>query len=556
MIETMQSPFLFVPHKAGTTRNDRRFINTHLSHRAAERRKKGKAQPQTVAASPLKVPTPKYQLTQRPTSDRDSIDSSSSDGDISPPTVSALPVSTTTSEQAQTPATSVILSPTYFKDIANGLGDPFSSTLIPMTTAVRTLISFNDNLFQPWGEGIEKGFHKRAAFSNKFFKTGNQLLQDKTTGYAFLARLASMAATLTSSQQLTMAATGFKSQAYESLRQQIFTNGMHSDSLLYSQMFSLLAMEVAAHNLQAAGIHAKSLQQLIQNAPMTDCETVGEDLICSVLWHECLRGGFSLQRPAFEVDRLLDQAFMRKTLSTAESQLNARGLMPPSKTNGFKTAGLTDDVADCVGELMFMSDLNYAFESAPDLVTEDVMKAFGHRVPLISSQLLKLYNDAQDFLVAGAYPGYESEFHTAAATCLAARFWHRVATSHESVDVPPTAGFQLYRIYGTHKPILERLRQLHEAYQESGQQPQKRKLWLWILYVGSLAERANTTPEPRLRRPPDTYCHVQFLSEAKAIGLFIWPDVEDVLRMFLYSESVGVRSRLYFEDAMKMHFDG
>ena len=555
MIKTMQSAFLFVPHKAGTTRDDRRFINTHLSHRAAERRKRGKRQPQILVTPTPKPPGPKVKLPTRPLYDDEVKDSSSSDGEAIP---TAEPPLSSAEDEIETDLSNGTLAcaPDPANMLSSGSRDPFISTLVPMTAPVRALLHFNDDIFQPWGESIEKGFYKRAAFSNKFFKTGNQLLQDKTTAYAFLARLASMASTLTSNQNLAMAATGFKSQAYENLRQHMVVHGMRSDSLLYAQMFSLLAMEIAAHNLDAAGIHARTLQQLIQNSPMTDCVNVGEDLICSVLWHECLRGGFSLQRPAFEVDRLLDQASMRNTLASAKAELVARDLMPPRKTNGFKAAGMAHDITACIGELRFMSDLTHAFESAPDLVTEDVMRAFGHRTPLISSRLLKLYNDAQDYLIDGAYPGYESEFHTAAATCLAARFWYRVATSHESVDVPPAAGFQLYRIYGTHKPVLERLKEAHEAYQESGEQARKQQLWLWILYVGTLAERSNTTLDLELKPADGSYFSFHFVKMAKSMGLFDWSDVDEVLSTFLYSDAVGMRSRQYFEEGMMYEENG
>jgi hypothetical protein len=541
MIKTMPPAFLFVPHKAGTQRDDRRFINTHLSHRAAARRKQGKSKTQTAQAAEITPLSRNARLPTRSRSEEDAPEANPSDGDVTP-TITTVSLASNPSFEIENPSFSAgASSPGPTSLITNGNYDPFSVALIPMTAPVRTLLHFNDTIFQPWGEGIEKGFHKRAAFSNKFFQTGNQLLQDQTTGYAFLARLASMAATLTSNQSLSIAAAGFKSQAYENLRQHMMAHGMESGTLLYSQMFSLLAMEIAAHNLDAAAIHARTLQQLIQNAPITDCVNVGEDLICSVLWHECLRGGFSLQRPAFEVDQLLDQASMRNTLAAAKKELDARGIMPPQRFNGFKAAGLAHDISGCVGELRFMADLTYAF---------------GHRSPLVSSRLLKLYNNAQDYLADGAYPGYESEFHTAAAACLAARFWYRVATSHESVDVPPTAGFQLYRIYGTHKSILRQLKEAHEAYQEFGEQQRKQNLWLWILYVGTLAERANTSGAPDPEQWKDGYFNVQFVSMARSMGVLCWADMEEIFGTFLYSDAVGVRSRQYFAEGLLMQPNG
>lgn len=545
MMKEVQSPFLFVPHRAGTTRDDRRFINTHLSHRAAERRKRGKIRPRTSQELTLDAfPVTRQLSSKAPSPGRNKIELVPNESPIS----ENPSISTTDDTSSDMSTYTGGHNPTVFPNGA--LFDPFSSTLIPMTPPIRALLHFNQDMFKPWAEGIEQGAHKRAAFHNKFFQTSVQLLQDKTTGFAFLARLASMAAVLTSSHKLAIAATGFKTRAYECLQQQMIKDGMQTNALLYAQMFSLLAMEIAAHNFDAAGIHARTLQQLIQNAPMTDCVGIGEDLICSVLWHECLRGSFSLNRPSFQVDKFLDQPSMRNTLETAEIELFNRGLIASKPANGFFDAGLSTDLTTCVGELRFMSDLTRGFRHAPELVTQDVMKAFGHRTPLISSRLLALYNDAQDSLTACAYPGYESEIHTVAATCLAARFWYRVATSHEWVDDPPKAGFQLFRIYGTQGPVLKRLREAHEACVESGSVTWKQNLWLWILYVGTLAERANSPWTQDLKVQRDSYFSTEFVALARLMDRTQWNALEEVLSTFLYSDTVGRRSRQCFEEEM------
>jgi hypothetical protein len=540
-----QSSFLFVPHRAGTGRDDRRFINTHLSHRAAERRKRGKSRPKTTEVLNPGVLPKRSQLPSRSRETHTKDAEHESDSATAVDGASPMSIEDTETEII---SRAVGHSPTVFP--TGAMFDPFASTLIPMTPPIRALLHFNQDMFKPWAEGIEASVHKRAAFHNKFFQTSVQLLQDKTTGFAFLARLASMVAVLTSSHKLAITATGFKSLAYESLQHQMIKDGMQTNYLLLGQMFSLLAMEIAAHNFDAANIHAKTLQQLIQNAPVTDHINVGEDLVNSVLWHESLLGSFSLGRPVFEVDKFLDQASMRQTLELAEIELYSRGLMQVSKAGGFSDAGLSNDLVNCVSELRFMSDLNYGFRYAPDLVTQEVMNAFGHRVPLVSSRLLALYNDAQDVLEDCAYPGYESEIHTVAATCLAARFWYRIATSHEWVDDPPRAGFQLFRIYGTHEPVLKRLREAHEACVESGSVSWKQNLWLWILYIGTLAERANL-PWTRDLHQQHSYFNTEFVALARLMNRLTWDDVLAVLNTFLYTADVGSRSQQCFEEEMR-----
>jgi nitrate reductase gamma subunit len=111
-------------------------------------------------------------------------------------------------------------------------------------------------------------------------------------------------------------------------------------------------------------------------------------------------------------------------------------------------------------------------------------------------------------------------------------------------------GFQLYRIYGTHQPVLKKLKEAYETCQESGDLIQKHNLWLWILYVGTLAERANVNFQVEF------YFHSHFVAMARIMHLFRWEQVQEVLSTFLYSDSVGVKSEEFFVQEMRKQFAG
>jgi hypothetical protein len=123
--------------------------------------------------------------------------------------------------------------------------DPFASTLIPVDRMVRKLIGFDQEVFYPWSAGIEKGADKDGAFRNKFAQTLPEALTDLCTGYANLARLATMTATVTSDPSIALMAFKYRGLAYESMRKSIAERGDVADELAMLQIFSLMSMEVS-----------------------------------------------------------------------------------------------------------------------------------------------------------------------------------------------------------------------------------------------------------------------------------------------------------------------
>ena len=574
MIATAPIAFAFVPQRTGSRSDDRKFINTHLSRLAAERRKRGKPRLKTLSStSPPRTnfdASPKQQSHSSYSNGLDHVSAKHHTGLSSPPKLRAnLNNSEFTAiapsvygdyapqEHQQTPApvnlpstSPVLLSPSSIPCSPSiSSYDPFQSAVMPINETTRTLLNFSTDMFRPWVDGMERGENKSAAYSNKFFQSTWDSLQDKTIGYATLARLAIVASTLTQDSKVATIATTLKSRAYESLRSQLSNHSTGPNLQILTQMFSLLSMEVAGKNLEAAAVHAKTLQQLVQRGG-SDSFAIDDNLIRSILWHECIRCSFSLGRPIFDIEHLVDHSKLRDCLTYTGQELNSMRLMPDARPSGFHGCGLPRNLIALVTEFRFMSDLGYALRRAPSMITGEVMSAYTFRATYISSNLLTLYNDAQDAL-NDAFPNSEQELYRTGAVCLAARFWYRCATSHELIDVEVGQGFQVFQVYGTQGPILEKLQEAFEFCQQTGTIQAFAPLWLWILYVGTLAERANIDPSRYFQGQMGTFFKQHCTALALSMGCYSWDAVEQVLSSFLYSSEVGPLSRIFFEETAR-----
>lgn len=550
--------FLFVPQRpSGSHRDNRRFINTHLSHLAAQ----GRIRRGTTSASPQKSPkrpsplpakaSAKCPIPRLPPRTLPSPDPSPEIFEIirrEPPQPPSDESSSSETESVDTPPDPLTL-------LGNGNHDPFDSTLIPLTPETHKLLLFDQDMFHPMVSSIEKGANKERAFSNKFGQTSLESLSDKCTGYANLARLAMSAAIVTSDQQMTLVGMNCKARAYESLRESISKHGVCPDEHLLTQIFGLLSLEVCSQQHAHAALHANTLQQLIQNGYENgiDPATMSRTLLSSVLWHECLRGSFTLCRPSFDIEQLIDHTPILRTLVAAKSRLITLGFMPPRIADGFQQAGIRVPLLIRLREFRFLADLGLALQQIPEMVDEEIMTAFTFRATLTSSKLLEIYNDVRDEVRGRRSDSDLTVAYMESATALGARYWYRAATSHEAVDVPASARTQMYQVFGTQKPVLRHLREAFEYCKQSGGVARQPQLWLWILHVATLAERADLHPrwEPEELLASSRSLHVAFAEQAKTVGIRHWDGVKGVLSRFLYSGTVGSRSRFWFERAMR-----
>lgn len=568
--------FAFVPQRPGSPRtDDRRFINTHLSRLAAERRKRGRLparkKPSLKASPPLpSTPAPKVRIPRSSAETAPAIATVQVQHSVPPHTSKTildrrqLAASEPVSQQDDAndrrrrsdldhEANGRPLTPTTLLD--RGSPDPFDSTLIAITPDVHKLLSFDHEMFYPFAIAIEKGANKHSAFGNKFIYTSVDALGDQCIGYATLARLANSAATVTPDRRLTFAALDYKARAYKSLRASVSKSEGHPSEHMLTQIFSLLSMEISGQQHEHAALHARALQQVIQGSKDSgvNADAMSKKLLNSVLWHECLRGSFTLGRPVFNIEELVDHTSFLRTFLSAKAKLTALGIMPPEHVDGFQEAGIGSHLLLRLREYSFLTQMCLALQQFPDMIDDDFMTAFSFRATLTSSKLLDVFNDAQDRIKSRDGLKADQELalaHTEMATALAARYWYRVATSHEAVDVPASPQTQMYKIFGTQKPVLKHLKAAFEYSTMAGSVSQQPRLWLWILYVGTLAERADLHPRCAPEEFRAGYFHTAFFGQARELDIGGWDRLVDVLNTFLYSPKVGPLSRPLFERAM------
>ena len=550
----------FVPHKTGADQgkpDDRRFINTHLSRLAADKRRHGKPKPARLQQSSGTLKAPKIQisrLAQKPPAVPDPIErseasASGSTGDSSQDEFTESSDTSTDSEHAHAQSSGGL----PLTVATAGYHDPFMSTEIPITSEVQQLLTFNANMFTPWAIGIEKGEDKQGAFGNKFAQTSLQALGNKGTGYANLARLAVAAASVSSDPRLDILAARFKMMAYASLRESMEARGNDADLLLLTQVFSLVSMESTARQDDIAALHTRTLRQLIRSDP--EPIKLDKKLLSSVCWHESMRTGLTSRRPILNIETFVDSTPYLRALFTTKLQLEALDLWPPSSVDGFGAANLDARLVTRLREMRFIHDLSHALQSAPQLVVDPLMEAYGFRASFVYCDLFDIYNDIVDKLRTSPGYGYDIyQLYTESSVAMCASYSLRAITSHEPIDIDNYKSYmQLYSIYATHKPLLAHLREAYHYCKMSDGLGRQAHVWLWILRIATLAERASMFPRIDPAEIVSGFFHRAFVTHAQtAFSMRRWENIELLLGAFLRMDGFRSASKMYFDLAVAM----
>lgn len=542
----------FVPQSTGKGPDDRKFINSHLSRLAIEQRRAGKSSVKSLVTSPSQGA--KVQIPRRGSAQEYSEHPSPEDSQAK---------SLTLEPQLQDDVIEDIRGPpglftAPYTLLDDGRPDPFASTLIPLTRPVQALLAFNQNLFLPWTSRTEREGEKTVALPKRFFWKSTEAAIEGTVGYAHLARLGAVAATITSDPRLARAALEYSSRAYQSLRQYLLTNEKHPNHLLYSQIFSLFSMEIAKQNHEAATVHARTIQQLIQSTAVEGGETILPDayLLNAILWHEQQRLLMSLRKPEFDIDGFPNASAKKQLLVNLKQELQRQGFWPYRLHCGFSGASLEPEVKAGLAELRGHWEILVALKLAGHETTEDFMSAFAHRTTSNMGKLITLYNRSKELLSTDVRSEEEIKHRAGAAACLAARYWFRCACQMELPDGGSPLVNQLGQVYGRYAMILGAVQVQCEAILQRSVtlSANDLALWLWILYVGTLAERArNNYTKYSSEVENNQFFQASFTRLAWSLNLLTWEKVEEVLSLFFYEASIGPRSAILFEEDIRKH---
>ncbi|KPI37565.1 uncharacterized protein AB675_4017 [Cyphellophora attinorum] len=580
--------FSFVPLYNGpeVSKPNRQFINAHLSRLAAKKRSHGAGNRlQKKVVLPVRQPDRPKVLIER-IARVSGVGSTCAHGKAGAPDCDfCRGVNGTVASRSQLlVASSGRTESVNITTLLDTSNDPFSSTLVPIDRTVRKLLGFEQEAFFPWSAGIEKGANKGGAFRNKFVQTIPEAFNDLCTGYANLARLAAMTATITSDPLMAATALKYKVLAYENMRKSVaaHTDNYETHELAMVQTFSLMSMEVAEGNSESSAIHSRALLRMMTNssasaAPLTDKTThiKPSQLLNAVLWHECVRGGTTGRQHVFNPKKLVHHKSLGATLSSAKRTLSSLGHWPrrPEITDGFSHSDLPPHLILRLREVRFLAEINTALTHAPELIDLHLMNAFAFRASLMCSQLIGASHAAEQVINESSHQRsqYGHEFqedeidyrrvyqaHQSRATALAAQFALRVVTSHEAVDIPASTPAQLFKIYGTHKRVLQEIRVAFEQCRHRSsadpdgddQVSRQPELWLWILWIGSLAERADLYPCYVPSKIVGASFNRAFVAHALGLYLHEWETVRATLTRFMYFERNTWQSQYWFEQTL------
>ncbi|OCT51571.1 hypothetical protein CLCR_08407 [Cladophialophora carrionii] len=420
-----------------------------------------------------------------------------------------------------------------------GNSDPFASTTIAVTPLVNHLLIFTRDFILPANHGNESALYGGKIHMHRYWRDNVRGLDDgRADGYAYLARSAAILAKIKPENETVLLALHYIGKATSKLRESMLKR---EDSQAHMwEVYALLAAEVAAHNFKAAAVHGRMLARLLQ--PEGRTLKAEPRLLMGALFQDMTRACLWLTRPSFDLDRWdaehLPEHIIDEIAPEARDSPSALPFyedLAPSLPRSF--AALVIGVREW-HHALGMGMLNKS------LATLKVFTNAAMKIMLLSGHFLTQYLDRVELWTLLPSP----ELLVDACLALAAAYWVRRAV-HDRMD----AGSKLEEAgswaFDMSLVVAWRLRELDLKVEEQGQGLVKlgseaAEDRLWWLFVGTMAER-------NVRLMPDCgdykdYHGERFVRLAREMGLTEWADLEHVLRMYLFVEPMGRKTKKWF----------
>ncbi|KAJ9614044.1 hypothetical protein H2200_002180 [Cladophialophora chaetospira] len=424
--------------------------------------------------------------------------------------------------------------------LRRGNSDPFTTTVIPVTSMVHECLVFTRDCYLPSLHGKEIDLAGTTIYMDAFWQDAVDGLQDECIGYAYLARSAAILTTINANPETENLAVHFRTLAMNTLRQRL-ARMQHDEARLAIcwAVYSLFSAEIAAHNWSAAEVHGRYLRQIIQprNGRALKIEP---RFMQAVMYQDIQRASLSLSRPSFDLARWLTDYLPR----TWQLEGGLMGTLPVLKvdasTPSIALRSILIDIKEWIAVLgmylaqpSFLNPFNISHGSTRGLILE--------------AELIDLYLDTMD-VIGGAecVAGNLSAYHNAAAA-LAALTWRRRVGNHENMGIGSKLSLTGTNVYNAGPLIAERLEDLLRASEEASRESRLNgsdtwRVRLWCFYVGAVVEQSIPGIDPSRR-----FHNRGFANLAGYCGLHTWDTVQPVLEGFLYFEGVGPTAQMWFE---------
>lgn len=379
----------------------------------------------------------------------------------------------------------------------------FEPSPLSMAPLVSSLISFAYEVFIPqsWPKESEKspGAYEIA----RSWDDATLINQDACYANAYFSLLTVAMGALTDDETLIIQSRYFQGQAMTELRQRVAHSGLQ-DVITLKAILKLFSSETLSDNTSVARMHLKMLRNLVNAA-----------------------GGVILTDAWFREDLLSCDCYFALKYDTRPlfpaSEWTPGPLSQPWKAR-LLSAGVFGDHAASVDPLVehpvmkaVITDLRELFKAQEYTQIHDVP----NDDQVLRWQQLRKFDCisrlADHYVNLAIYPHLFLRPLTQAYTCAA-------------------TGLMAAMVLGSPEPVrfgLKLLADLRKKLVESdseGDIAQHRRLRLWALYVGSLAEKVHPVSATE-----EVWFTTRYESLATAMGLSGWDDTKKVVRQFLFS---------------------
>jgi hypothetical protein len=388
---------------------------------------------------------------------------------------------------------------TSFEPDANLL-DP--STL-PMAPLLDSLVNFAYEVFIPetWPKESD-----RSTSSYEIARSWDDTVlinQDTCYANAYLSLLTAAMGSLTEDESIAYQSRYFQGQAMAELRQRV-AHAVPQDLITLKAILKLFSSETLVDNTSVARMHLKMLRNLVN--------TAGGIILMDAWFREDLLSCDSYFALKYDTRPLFPA--MEWTPGPLSQPWKAR--MLSAGIFGDHSASI-DPLIEHPGVKAVVADLRELFKTREYTDTHDVPSDD----QLLRWQQLRKFDCisrlADHYVNLSIYPHLFTRPLTQAYTCAATALMAAMV-----LGSPEPVRFGL--------KLLSDLRKKLEQSNSEGEAVQCRRLRLWALYVGSLAEKVHPVSPAEVGSFGS-----QYESHATSMGLSGWEDAKRVIRQFLFS---------------------
>ncbi|KIW91366.1 uncharacterized protein Z519_08262 [Cladophialophora bantiana CBS 173.52] len=384
---------------------------------------------------------------------------------------------------------------------------PFEAASLAMTPLMNNLIGFAYEVFIPQTWPRESDKNEGSYEVARSWDDAALIHQDVCYANAYLSLLAAAMGVLTEDESLAYQSRYFQGQAMAELRQRVARPGSQ-DLATLKAILKLFSAETLVDNTSVARMHLKMLRNLVNAA-----------------------GGVILMDGWFREDLLSCDCYFALKYETRPlfpaSEWTPGPLSQPWKAR-LLSAGVFGDHAATIDPLVehpimkaVITDLRELFKAQEYTQIHDVPSDD----QLLRWKQLRKFDCvsrlADHYVNVAIYPHLFQRPLTQAYTCIATALMTAMV-----LGSPEPVRFGL-------KLITDLRKKLTDSASEDNA-TQFRRLRLWALYVGSLAEKVH----PVSSAADEGWFHEEYQSLSSGMGVAGWDDTKKVVRQFLFSDKL------------------